>query len=119
MKYMLLIYGNGAAEAAKTQADQQREMGEYFAYNAAAREAGVMVQGEALYPVTTATTVRSRDGKVLSTDGPFAETVDVLGGFYILDCKDLDEAIAWAGRIPGAHHGSVEIRPIVDFSQMS
>ncbi len=69
--------------------------------------------------MATATTVRVRDGKRLTTDGPFAETKEVLGGFYLLNCKDLDEALEMAAKIPGAKYGTIEVRPIVDFSQMS
>jgi hypothetical protein len=116
MKYILLIYGNEAVEAGRSQAEWQAEMQEYFAYNQAMRERGIYILGDALQPTNTATTVRVRDGKALSTDGPFAETKEQLGGYYILDCKDLDEAIECASKIPGARNGSVEIRPLVVFS---
>jgi hypothetical protein len=115
MKYMLLIYGNEATSATWTQADYQAEMQDYWRYNQDMQERGVLVAGEALKGTETATNVRVRDGKTLITDGPFAETKEQLGGFYILDCKDLDEAIELAARIPGALHGTVEIRPIVVF----
>jgi hypothetical protein len=78
-----------------------------------------MKGGEALQPTATATTVRVRDGQTLSTDGPFAETKEVLGGFYIVEAADLDEAIGYAARIPGAKEGSIEVRPIVDFGDQS
>ncbi len=87
----------------------------YFAFSREAREADVMLGGEALQPTTTATTVRVREGKTLTADGPFAETREQLGGYYMLECPDLDEAIEWAAKIPGASHGSVEIRPLVEF----
>jgi hypothetical protein len=74
-----------------------------------------MLGGDALYPTTSATTVRLREGKILTTDGPFAETKEQLGGYYMLNCKDLDEAIELAAKIPEARHGSIEIRPIVEF----
>lgn len=119
MQYMFLIYGDAAQDAAMTDADRQQEMGEYFAFNGHLSERGLKYQGEALHPVHTATTVRVRESKTLTTDGPFAETKEILGGFYLVDCKSLDEAIEVAGRIPGARRGSIEIRPIVDFSQMS
>lgn len=115
MRYLLLIYGNEAAQSAMTPADIEAEMGAYWAYTNAVKEAGVNLASEALHPTTAATTVRVRDGKTLTTDGPFAETKEQLGGFYMLDCKDLDEAIAWAAKIPGAQHGSIEVRPIVEF----
>ncbi len=117
MKYVLAIYNDEALWARKTEAEQQQEMGAYFTFTKEVREAGAYRGGEALHPVATATTVRVRDQKTLTTDGPFAETKECLGGFYLLDCKDLDEAIQWASKIPGAKDGSVEIRPVVDFSQ--
>ncbi len=80
------------------------------------RERGALKAGEALHPSTTATTVRVRDGQTVATDGPFAETKEVLGGFYLVEAADLDEAIAYAAMIPGAVHGSVEVRPVFDFS---
>ncbi|MDA1101284.1 MAG: YciI family protein [Proteobacteria bacterium] len=115
MKYMCLIYG---AEAKHPQAGTP-EMGQlmenYMAFTGEARENNVMVAGDPLEPVATATTVRLRGGKVEITDGPFAETKEQLGGYYILDCKDLDEAIAYAARIPTAAFGSIEVRPIMVF----
>ncbi len=116
MQYMFLIYGNEKAEATTTPEEGQAEMQAYFGLNAEARAKNVYVVAEALHPTSSATSVRSRDGKLMTTDGPFAETREQLGGFYILNCKDLDEAIEWAGKIPGVKHGTVEIRPIVDFS---
>ncbi len=117
MKYLLTIYSNEAADASMSPADQQAEYGAYYAFTNDIRESGAYVGGEALHPTTTATTVRVRDGKVLTTDGPFAETKEALGGFYLVDCKNLDEAIQWAAKIPGSQRGSIEIRPVVDFSQ--
>ena len=117
MQYMLLIYGVDPTSAPSPEA-MQAEMAEYNVFTKEATDRKLMVSGEALQPATTATTVRVRDGKRLTTDGPFAETKEVLGGFYILNCKDLDEAIEMAGKIPGAKHGSVEVRPVIDFSQM-
>jgi hypothetical protein len=117
MKYMLLIYGSEAARAHMTPADAAAEMQEYAAFSAVAVQRGVLVGGEALHLSSTATTVRVRDGQTLKTDGPFAETHEQLGGFYILDCRDLDEAIEMAAKIPGAKDGSIEIRPIMIFDQ--
>jgi hypothetical protein len=79
------------------------------------RSRGAMKAGEALHPSSSATTVRVRDGRTISTDGPFAETKEVLGGFYIVEAADLDEAIGYAARIPGAASGSIEVRPVFDF----
>jgi hypothetical protein len=117
MKYLLMIYCDEAADAARPQAEIDAEMGEYFQYTEKTREAKVYVGGEALHPTSTATTVRVREGKITTTDGPFAETREQLAGFYLLDCKNLDEAIEWAAKIPHAKLASIEIRPVVDFSQ--
>ena len=87
----------------------------YFDLNRRLKAAGVMVTGDALQPATTATSVRSRGGKVETMDGPFAETREHLGGYYILDCPDLDQALHWAAQIPGATYGTVEVRPLVVF----
>jgi hypothetical protein len=115
MQYILLIYGDEAAGAKATEAEQAIEYQEYNAYSAALRDSGAYVSGEALHPTTAATTVRVRDGKPLTTDGPFAETKEQLGGYYIVDAKDLDAAIEWAAKIPGARQGSIEIRPLMVF----
>lgn len=115
MKYILLIYGDEAIDAQMSEAEQQQQYQEYFDYTAALRDSGAYVQGEALREVKTATTVRVRDGKTTTTDGPFAETKEQLGGYYVIDCNNLDEAIEWAAKIPGAKTGSIEVRPIVDF----
>jgi hypothetical protein len=114
MKYMLLIYANESGFPAEPAPEElQAEMDAYNAFGAEAAARGVMVDGDALMPINTATSVRVREGKTLTTDGPFAETHEQLGGYYILDCKDLDEAIEFAAKIPGSKHGTVEIRPLV------
>lgn len=115
MRYLLLIYTQEQDEVEATPAEQEAVMEAYFAYSREVREAGVMLSGEALQPTSTATTVRVREGKTLAADGPFAETKEQLGGYYMLECPNLDDAIEWAARIPGASRGSVEIRPLVDF----
>lgn len=115
MKYLLMIYGNETEAAKMTEAEQQAEIAEYGGYSAEVVSRGVYVNGEALLPTHTATTVRVRDGKTLTTDGPFAETKEQLGGYYLLDCKDLDEAIEMAAKIPNARNGSVEVRPVMVF----
>jgi hypothetical protein len=119
MKYLLAIYVNEADEAKKSQEAQKAEMDAYWAFTDAVHKAGVHVAGEALHPTSSATTVRVSAGKTTPTDGPFAETKEQLGGFYILDCKNLDEAIEWAAKIPHAAQACVEIRPVVDFSQVT
>jgi hypothetical protein len=117
MKYLLMIYCDEAADARRPEEELNAEMERYFAFTQDTRTAGAYAGGEALHPTSTATTVRVRDGKTMTTDGPFAETREQLGGFYLLDCRNLDEAIEWASKIPSVSHGSVEIRPVVDFSQ--
>ncbi len=117
MKYLCLIYENEKEweQMPKDQADAV--MGEYFAFTDGIRKTGQYVGGDALHPTQTATTVRVRDGKTLTTDGPFAETKEHLGGFYVLECANLDEAIAWAAKIPNAADGSVEVRPVMEFDE--
>lgn len=117
MKYLLMIYLDEAACAKDTPEQQQQMTGAYFGFTDAVKAAGAYGGGEALHPTSTATTVRVQGGKTLTTDGPFAETKEQLGGFYLLDCKNLDEAIQWAAKIPHAAQGAVEIRPVLDFSQ--
>jgi hypothetical protein len=91
-------------------------MGAYNRFEDDVKAAGVKLAGEALQPTQTATTVRVRDGQIVTTDGPFAETREALGGFYMFECRDLDQAIEWAARIPGAATGSIEVRPIQEFT---
>jgi hypothetical protein len=119
MKYVALIYNNEATDAKKSPEQQKAEMDAYFTFTNDIQKAGVYVAGEALHPVGSATTVRVRGGKISTTDGPFAETKEQLGGYYVLECKDLDEAIKWAAKIPHASQDCVEVRPIVDFSQVA
>ena len=110
MQYMLLIYQNEAQRPGE--AELGKVMQEYMAFTQDIVKAGKFKAGDPLEPTNTATTVRVREGKTLTTDGPFAETREQLGGYYIVDAKDLDEAIAIAARIPGARFGSIEVRPI-------
>ncbi len=98
-----------------TPAQQEANMGAYYTFTNELNEAGANLGGEALQPTSTATTVRVRDGKTLTTDGPFAETKEQLGGFYMVKADNLDEAIAWAAKIPGAKNGSIEVRPVMEF----
>ncbi len=92
------------------------EFGRYAEFNAAAGAAGVRVQGLALHPVSSATTVRLRDRQTLLTDGPFVESKEQLSGFYLFECENLDEAVRWASQIPGARHGAIEVRPVLNES---
>ncbi len=118
MKYALLIYAAEKAWAEKSQEEQKQVYDEYWAYTVELKQSGKMLSCEPLDPTTTATTIRVRDGKVLPTDGPFADTKEQLGGIYVVDVKDLNEAIAWASRIPDARHGSIEIRPLMNIPEM-
>jgi hypothetical protein len=117
MKYALTIYGDEAQRENATP-EQMREVSQaYGAVTQEMQDKGVLVAGEGLHPTPTATTLRVREGDRQVTDGPFAETKEQLGGFYVLDVKDLDEAIDWAAKIPGAQLGSVEIRPVMVFDE--
>ncbi len=113
MQYALLIYTPEPTEDVPEDV-MASEFGEYAAFTALVRERGAFKAGEALQSTASATTVRVRDGQTVATDGPFAETKEALGGFYLLEAADLDEAIDYASRIPGAKHGSIEIRPIFE-----
>ena len=113
MKYLLLIYENEAEWAAMPEGQQMAVFGEYMAYTQEIAGSGHLVHGEPLQPVATATSVRVREGRTLATDGPFAETREQLGGFYLVEARDLDEAIALAARIPGARTGTIEVRPVM------
>ena len=117
MRYMMLIYGKESDRPAPGSPEQQTIMEEYSGFTEMVQQRGVMKSGDALLPAATATTVRVKDGKTLTTDGPFAETKEQLGGFYILDCKDLDEAIDYAAKIPDAAVGrcAIEVRPLWEF----
>jgi hypothetical protein len=118
VKYMLLIYGAQDVQPQTPEA-VQRVLDEYWAYEKAVADAGVRIASDALQGVETATTVEVRDdGERVVTDGPFAETREILGGYYLLDVPDLDAALDWAARCPGAQHGSrIEVRPIMEFDQ--
>jgi hypothetical protein len=116
MRYLLLIYGNEQAAAAQPAEAQAAEMDAWWKYTSDLRESGHHLGGEALQPIATATTVRLANGRTVVADGPFAETKEQLGGFYMIDVPDLDAAIAWAGKMPNLPSGgSVEIRPIMEF----
>ena len=113
MKYLLLIYENEADFANIPEAEQGKIFQEYMDYTKGIAKSGNYITGEALQPISTATTVRQRNGKVVTTDGPFAETKEQLGGFYLVEAKDLDEAIRLAGGIPAVRTGTIEVRPIM------
>ncbi len=118
MKYLALIYSDESDTTIHPPAESDEMaalMEAYFAFGAAGAEAEVVVGGDALMPTSTATSVQVRDGETITTDGPFAETKEQLGGFYMLECDNLDEAIEWAARIPHATGGTIEVRPVIDF----
>ena len=117
MKYAFTIYVDEAGREAASEEDRTAMAQAYGSLTQEMQERGVLLAGEGLYPTPTATTVRVRDGERSVTDGPYAETKEALGGFYVLDCKDLDEAIEWAAKIPGAQVGSIEIRPVMVFDE--
>ena len=112
MRYALLICTDEKAMEGVSPEEAQASRNEYLAFGEEMGDRGVLQGGERLRPTTDATTVRVRDGEVLTADGPFAETKEQMGGFYLVDCKDLDEAIDVASKIPGARVGAIEVRPI-------
>ena len=116
MKYLCLIYGDESAWATMSKDDGERIMKEYFEFTDDIQKSGHMLAGESLLPTSSATTVRVCNGKLGTTDGPFAETKEQLGGFYMIEAKDLNEAIQVAARIPGAKTGSIEVRPVEVFN---
>ena len=115
MKFLAIIYNDESQYSNATPEDIGAIFQAHGEFGEAARAADVFAGGEGLQPVATATTVRVRDGERMLTDGPYAETKEQLGGFYLLECKDLDEAIEWASKIPGAQNGSVEVRPVMNY----
>ena len=114
MQYLLMIYRSEAELGKMDPAARQKMSAEYGTFTQSIIQSGNFKAGDALQPSTTATTVRVRDGKILTTDGPFAETREQLGGYFLIDAKDLDEAIAIAERIPMARRGTVEVRPVIE-----
>lgn len=112
MKYMLLIYRDEAAFARASKAEVEQSMGAYIAYTEALKKAGVLMGGERLQGIASATTVRIANGKTKVLNGPYAETREQLGGYYMIEAPDLDAALAWAARCPGASQGTIEVRPL-------
>lgn len=117
MQYLLLIYENERRWSSMTERDRDAEMKEYFDFGDAIGRSRHYLNGNALQPTTSATTVKVRDGKTLATDGPFAETKEQLSGYYLINAKDLDDAIAVAARIPAARYGGIEVRPIMQLDK--
>jgi hypothetical protein len=115
MKYLCLIYDEEKKLSSMSKTEGDAMMGEYFAFTEGIKKSGHYLGGNALQPVHTATTVRVRNGKVSTTDGPFAETQEQLGGYYLIEAKDLNDAIQVAQKIPSSRIGSIEVRPIMEF----
>jgi hypothetical protein len=112
MQYVLLICSDEQAEAAGGAAEEEAMLAEYGKVAGEMAAAGVMVDGHRLQPTSTATTVSIVDGKVITTDGPFAETKEQIGGFFLIECPDLDAALGWAAKLPTARYGRIEVRPV-------
>ena len=119
MHYLLLIYGDedGMDWASMPPEEQAAQMHAWNDYTDWLKGKGWYLGGDALEPTSSATTVRERDGKILTTDGPFAETKEQLGGYYLINADSLDEAIEWAAKVPASRHGSVEVRPVMVFEE--
>ena len=119
MRYALLIYASEQDWASQSEEQAQAQFQDYMSFTKDIVDRGIYQSGEALQPTATATTVRVREGETLSTDGPFAETKEQLGGFYVVEAKDLDEAIEIAAKIPDGRGGSIEVRPIMEMDMPS
>ena len=117
MKYMLLLYSAPGSGPRPDSPEGEAQMGRWFGVTEEMQTAGVLLAGDALQPPTTATTVRIRDDETVLSDGPFAETKEILGGYYLIDVPDLDAATEWAAKMPNAPYGSVEIRSLMEFDQ--
>ena len=117
MRYLCLIYSDEKQWDTMSEAEMNAVMGEYFAFTDDIKKSGHYVAGDALKPTATATSVRVRNGKLSTTDGPFAETKEQLGGYYLIEARDLNDAIQVAARIPSARMGTVEVRPIEVYSR--
>jgi hypothetical protein len=116
MQYLLLLYANESGWDKMTQAEQQAGYAAYMSYTKALQEAGALKGSNRLRPISTATTVTATNGKSQVLDGPYADTKEQLGGYYLIDVPDLDAALSWAARCPGSGHGTVEVRPVWEMS---
>lgn len=112
MQYLLMLYADESGWEKMSPAEQQQGMAAYMAYTEALKKAGAWVGSNRLRPISTATTVKVADGKQQVLDGPYADSKEQLGGYYLIEAPDLDAAIAWAARCPGASHGTIEVRPV-------
>jgi hypothetical protein len=115
MQYMLLIYDAEETWTSMSEDERNSVMGEYYAYTEELKKSGKYVAGDALQPTGTAKSIRVRNGETTTTDGPFAETKEILGGYYLVDVDSEEEALEWAAKIPSARFGTIEVRPIVVF----
>ncbi len=115
MKYLLALYADPAVAPAEGSPEQGAEMQQWFAYTTELTQAGAMLGGEGLQGAETATTVRVRNGSTITSDGPFAETKEVLGGYYLIEAADLDAAISWAEKVPNVGYGTVEVWPVMEY----
>jgi hypothetical protein len=118
MQYMILIYGDEKGYEKRTDADNQQEFAAYMQYTKELAASGAMRGGAPLKPTATATTLRTKGGKVVTIDGPFAETKEHLGGFYLIDVPDLEQALKWASKCPGVKYGTLEVRPVMEIPGM-
>ena len=119
MRYMLLIYTGDGAGPEPGSDEAAAEMQEWFEYTSALTDAGVLLGSDPLDPVNTAVTVRVRDGETLSIDGPFAETKEVLGGYYMIEVASREEAVAWGAKIPSVRYGSIEVRRVMEIDELT
>ena len=119
MRYMLLIYTGEGAGPEPNSDEAAAEMQEWFAYTEALQEAGVLIGGDPLLPGSSAVTVRTRDGVTETTDGPFAETKEVLGGYYMVEVDSMEEAVGWGEKIPSVRYGSIEVRQVLELDEMT
>jgi hypothetical protein len=119
MRYLLSIWIDENQMTGRSPEQAEESMARYDAYTRELREAGVFAGGEGLVPTSSARTLRLRDDDRQVTDGPFAETKEQLGGFYLLDCDGLDEALSWAAKVPAAAHGSIEVRPVMEYERQT
>jgi hypothetical protein len=117
MRYLCLIYEDEKWWEKASKTDIENGLAEYHAFSDSIKKSGAYIGGEALQPTATATSVRVRNGKVSTTDGPYVETKEQLGGYYLIKAKDLNDAVQVASRIPGAKNGTIEVRPIMEFDQ--
>jgi hypothetical protein len=117
MKFMLLLFGDESAWEGMSEEDAAAEMGRWDAYTKELEAAGAMVSGEGLQPSATSRILRLDDGERTVTDGPFVETKEQLGGFYVIDCASMEEALDWAAKLPSAEQGATEVRPVLDYGE--